>query len=78
MSQLKNSDPLEDWLFKLFKVGLFLTSLVAVYHLADKELQLNDLFGSLINLRAAKISCLIVGAALALYVQLRPQRSGQM
>ncbi len=69
MSQFKKSDPLEDWLYKLFKIGLFLTGLVAIYHLIDKELQLNEFLGSFVDLRLAKFSFLGLASVFALYLQ---------
>jgi hypothetical protein len=78
MSQFKKSDPLEDWLYKLFKIGLFLTGLAGIYQIVDKELQINEFVGSFVNLRLAKFSCLVLSSVFALYLQnKKPHRRQQ-
>jgi hypothetical protein len=71
MSQSKKTDPLDDWLFRFFKAGMFLTGIVAIYRLLDRELHINEFTESLVDLRLVKFGGLASAFLFALYLLIR-------
>jgi hypothetical protein len=75
MSELRKTDPLDDWLFRIFKAGMFLLAVVGIYHLVDKELHINEFLEGTINLQLAKFCVLALGFGFALYLLSRKRQS---
>ncbi len=68
MSQPNKTDPLDIWLFRFFKAGIFLSGIVALYHLMDRELHIDEFAENLIDLRLVKFGGLALAFLFALYL----------